>query len=205
MILGIIPARGGSKSIPRKNIKLLAGKPLVVWTIESALESRRLDEFIVSTDDDEIAGICVSAGATVVMRPPELATDDSTTLDVIRHHMGNADVVVLLQPTSPIRGERSIDKAITCFEKEQCDTLATGYMSTHYGWGVKPHGPRQKKEAFFKDTGSIFIFKREVIESNRWIGDKPYQMITPPMYNLDIDDESDFWAAEGIIAHRDRL
>jgi len=200
-VFGIIPARGGSKGIPRKNIKLLLGKPLIVWSIEAAKESRLIDDFIVSTDDDEITGIAVAAGATVIMRPPELATDDATTLDVMKHHLTDADTIILLQPTSPVRVNRIIDTALSRFRVVECDTLASGYMSTHVAWGGTVHGPRQKQKAYFHDDGCIYIFKREVIAAGKWIGDKPHNMIVPAIYNLEIDTLADFWAVEGILEH----
>jgi len=105
MILGVTPARGGSKSIHRKNIKELCGKPLVAWTIEAARQSKLLDRYVVSTEDKEIAQIAEKYGAEVVERPPELATDEASTLSVLQDVLGkiDADVVVVLQATSPIR------------------------------------------------------------------------------------------------------
>ena len=200
MILGIIPARGGSKGIPRKNLCLLHGKPLVVWSIESAKKSKLLDRFFVSTDDDEIADVSRKAGAKVILRPEELAGDDTTTLEVMEYHLKHidADTVVLLQPTSPIRG-RVIDTAIQRFKSVGCDTLATGYMSTHVAWDVMEHGPRQKQKTYFHDDGCVYIFDSKVIKSGRWIGDKPHMMIIPTICNTEIDTLTDFWAVEGIL------
>ena len=99
MILGLIPARGGSKGVPGKNRKMINGKPLIVWTIERALQSNKLDKVLVSTDSEEIAHIAEEAGAEVLMRPAELATDTASTQDVMVHALQHhpADILVLLQ------------------------------------------------------------------------------------------------------------
>ena len=103
--LGLIPARGGSKGVPHKNIKSIYGKPLIEWTIERALEADLLDRIVVSTDSNEIAEIAAKAGAEVLIRPDELATDTASTLDVMIHALKEcpAQTMVLLQPTSPFR------------------------------------------------------------------------------------------------------
>ena len=114
MVLGLIPARGGSKGVPGKNIKVICGKPLIVWTIESALQSALLDKVVVTTDSEEIAEIARNAGAEIRMRPKELATDTASTQDVMLHALkyDQADIVVLLQPTSPYRTKGLIDECV---------------------------------------------------------------------------------------------
>ncbi len=119
-ILAIIPARGGSKGLPRKNILPFAGKPLIVWTIEQAKDSQLIDAVVVSTDDDEIADIAQSHGALVPFRrPAELASDTASSIDVVLHALDHVDqrgdrfaIVVLLEPTSPLRESSDIDGAI---------------------------------------------------------------------------------------------
>ena len=201
MILGVIPARGGSKGIPRKNIKKLLGKPLINWSIETAHASKLLDRVIVSTDDEEIALIAEKSLSEVLMRPSQYATDDATTVSVLQHVLNeiNADIVVLLQPTSPIRVDGLIDKAIEVFIKSDCDTLATGYTSHHFEWGKFENLPRQKIKGFFHDDGNIYIFDSKVIKSGRLVGDILYRMQIPGIYNIEIDDISEFWANEGIL------
>ena len=202
MILGVIPARGGSKGIPKKNIKSLLNKPLIQWSIEAAQESKLLDKFIVSTDDNEIASISSNLGAEVLNRPSELATDDATTVSVLQNilHEIEASIIVLLQTTSPIRVNGIIDKAISKFiQSESADSLATGYISHHFEWGAFENLPRQSLKGFFHDDGNIYIFKSEIIEQGRWIGDNPIKMEIPGLYNIEIDDLSEFWAVEGIL------
>tara|TARA_Y100000590_G_C15665074_1_gene994141 strand:+ start:622 stop:1260 length:639 start_codon:yes stop_codon:yes gene_type:complete len=201
MILGVIPARGGSKGIPGKNVKKLLGKYLINWSIEAAQQSKFLDRFIVSTENDEIASIAKQAGAEVLIRPSEFATDHSTTVSVLQHVIEeiDADIIVLLQPTSPVRVDNIIDRSIDAFKKSGCDTLATGYSSHHFEWGTFKNIPRQALKAFFHDDGNVYIFKTEVLKAGRWIGDKPYRMEVPGYYSIEIDDISEFWANEGIL------
>ncbi|WP_292369167.1 cytidylyltransferase domain-containing protein [Methanoregula sp. UBA64] len=128
-ILAIIPARGGSKGIPQKNIKLLLGKPLIVWTIEQALLSEYIDRVFVSTDDPEIASVARDAGADIpFLRPKEFAQDNSPTSDAVIHALDvfekageSFDIIVLLEPTSPLRENRDIDNAIESFLRHSPD------------------------------------------------------------------------------------
>ena len=134
--LAIIPARGGSKGIPEKNLKLIAGKPLIAWTIEQALNASLLDRVIVSTDSEEISEIALMYGAEVPFkRPSKLSTDESTTEASLIHCVdwlkANEDFdpenIILLQCTSPIRNENSIDQAIIKFKDEKAGSLLSVY------------------------------------------------------------------------------
>tara|TARA_B100002052_G_scaffold293489_1_gene316690 strand:+ start:492 stop:1133 length:642 start_codon:yes stop_codon:yes gene_type:complete len=202
MILGVIPARGGSKGIPRKNIKKLMNKPLIQWSIEAAQDSQLLDKFIVSTDDSEISAISSGLGAEVLNRPSELATDGATTVAVLQNIVEQIDasIIVLLQPTSPIRVDNLIDRAIERFLSEKsADSLATGYTSHHFEWGAFENLPRQSIKGFFHDDGNIYIFDSKIVRQGRWIGDNPIKMEIPGIYNIEIDHLSEFWAIEGIL------
>lgn len=201
MIVGVIPARGGSKGIPKKNIKPLFGKALIVWSVEAASEAKLLDKFVVSTEDAEIANIARASGADVLDRPVELATDSATTVSVLQHMLNciDAEIVVLLQPTSPVRVHNLIDKAIEKFLESGCDTLATGYISYHYEWGAIHNIPRQALKGFFHDDGNIYIFKADVLRAGRWTGDNLYRMEVPGIYNIEIDNIAEFWSNEGIL------
>ena len=130
-VLGLIPARGGSKGVPGKNIKKLCGKPLIEYSIEAALKSDRLSEVVVSTDDEEIAKVSRNAGASVPFpRPEPLARDSSPTIDAVLHAVKNLaalgstyDAVCLLQPTNPLISSAIIDKSISKFEKTTTDSM----------------------------------------------------------------------------------
>ena len=130
-LLAIIPARSGSKRLPRKNILDLAGKPLIAWTIEAALESKYIDRIVVSTDSKEISSISRKYGADVpFMRPDELATDETTSIDVVLHQLDQLEecndsysYVILLQPTSPLRTAENIDESVELLKSRNSDAV----------------------------------------------------------------------------------
>lgn len=200
MILGLIPARGGSKGVPGKNIKLINGKPLIVWTIERALQSKKLDKVLVSTDSEEIACIAEKAGAEVLMRPAELATDTASTQDVMVHALQYypADILVLLQPTSPYRSEGLIDSCIEEFQENNYDSLATGFMCDYKEYG-KNTLPRQQIEGFFYDDGNVYVIRSENILRGDRYGTKIGRKFISRYENAEIDDEYDFWLLEQIL------
>ena len=202
-ILGIIPARGGSKGIPRKNIKPICGRPLIAWTIEAAQKSKILDRFVVSTEDAEIADTARAWGAEVLERPAKLAGDTVISRDVIRHALEatGAEVSVLLQPTSPVRDDDLIDRAITMFLNGDYDSLATGFMNPLY----PPHGQEHRRQDIsetFVNDGSVVISTRATIMNDSLFGTKAGIMVTDREQNVDIDEEFDFWLAERILEKR---
>jgi len=201
MILGVIPARGGSKGVPRKNIRPIAGKPLIVWSIEAAKRSELLDRFVVSTEDPEIASLSRKAGAEVLPRPPELASDGATTLAVLQHVVETLkpETIVLLQPTSPIRIHGLIDKALERYHTSGADTLATGFTSYEYEWGTMGNVPRQKMKGWFYDDGCVAVHSAEDLRAGRWYGAKREAMLVEDCYNMEIDTETQFWAVEAIM------
>lgn len=203
MILGVIPARGSSKGIPRKNIKMIAGRPLIAWTIDAAKESKLLDRFVVSTEDDEIARISTKYGAEVIKRPADLATDEATTLSVLQHAVSliEADAIVVLQPTSPVRDKGLIDRCIKRFQKTRPDNLATGYMCKLMEYGTC-HQRRQELKGFFYDDGNVYVLKSNLIRQGKTFGKKVERVLIDREQNTEIDDEFDFWIAEQILIKR---
>ncbi|MFA5147194.1 MAG: acylneuraminate cytidylyltransferase family protein [Candidatus Omnitrophota bacterium] len=204
MILGIIPARGGSKGIPRKNIKTIAGKPLIAWTIEAASGSRLLDRFVVSTEDKEIAAVSKRYGAEVAERPAGLATDEATTLSVLQHVLSkiDADTVVLLQPTSPVRSNGLIDRCIARFKESGADNLGTGFICKFMEYGTYT-ARRQDLKGFFYDDGNVYVIKADLIRKGTLFGKKAGHFETSKEENIEIDDDFDFWMAEQILLKRD--
>lgn len=200
MILGLIPARGGSKGVPNKNIRMIYGKPLIVWTIERALQSRLIDEVIVSTDSEEIAAVARKNGAQVMMRPAELATDTASTQDVMCYTLQKkpADILVLLQPTSPCRSEGLIDECIHEFIENDYDSLATGFMCDYKEYGSNTL-PRQQIEGFFYDDGNVYVIKAsQILQGDRY-GKKIGHKMISRYENAEIDDMYDFWLLEKIL------
>ena len=203
MILGITPARGGSKGIPRKNIKEIAGKPLIAWTIEAAKASKLLDQFVVSTEDSEIASISKKYGAEVISRPYELATDEASTLSVLQHVLSEMDseAVVLLQPTSPVRDKDLIDRCIQKYKKKGVDNLATGFICKFMEYGTYTQR-RQDLKGFFYDDGNVYVIKDSLIKEGKLFGRSRERFETTREQNIEIDDEFDFWIAEQVLHKR---
>jgi N-acylneuraminate cytidylyltransferase len=205
MILGVIPARGGSKGIPKKNIKTICGKPLIAWTIEAAKQSQLLDRFIVSTEDQQIADISKSYGAEVIERPHELATDDATTLSVLQDVVRKieAKTIVLLQCTSPVRERGMIDRCIRRYRQSGADCLATGYMCNLFEWGTYS-ARRQELKPFFHDDGNIYVIDAgNIINGDLFTGRREV-VLTPRECSFEIDDDFDFWLNEQILLRKER-
>lgn len=206
-ILGITPARGGSKIIPRKNIKKIYGKPLIAWTIDAAKKSKVLDRYIVSTEDREIANISHRFGAEVLDRPKQLAGDSATTLSVLKDIIDkiDCDIVVLLQCTSPVRENGLIDKCVKKFLDSKADSLATGFMCNLFEWGTYS-ARRQDLDVFFHDDGSVYVLKADLIKKAKKWGDvwgkKKQTILTDKEQNFEIDDAFDFWVNEQILKKR---
>ncbi|MDR1165430.1 MAG: acylneuraminate cytidylyltransferase family protein [Deltaproteobacteria bacterium] len=200
MILGLLPARGGSKGVPRKNVKLIQGHPLLAWTIKDALDSRLLDVFTVSTEDDEIARVAQRYGAKVLTRPAELAEDDVPSREVLSHALRilGGDVAVLLQATSPVRRQGLIDRVISYFRENRFDSVATGFWYYNY----PPHGVehrRQDIKKVFVNDGSVIVSTRETVLNGSLFGARAGTLITTREENVDIDEDYDFWLADKII------
>ncbi|MGR3175987.1 MAG: acylneuraminate cytidylyltransferase family protein [Candidatus Scalindua sp.] len=173
-IVAIIPARGGSKGIPRKNIRLFCGKPLLQYSIEAARAARLVDEVYVSTEDKEIAEIARSLDAEIIDRPEELAGDNISTFAVLKHAAESIDfpdVLVTLQPTSPLRTARHIDEAISLLD-DDVETVVGVCAAHYYCWRIedgygKPDFdtrlPRQKMPKQYIENGSVYVTRKSVI------------------------------------------
>ncbi len=195
--LGIIPARGGSKGVPRKNIKPILGHPLIAWTIRAALDSKLLDRVIVSTEDEEIAAISREYGAEILPRPRELAQDATISRDVIAHALRETGAAcsVLLQATSPVRSPGLIDRVIDAFKQGHWDSMATGNQHPLY----PPHGVehrRQDIQYVFVNDGSVIASTAQTVLNGSLFGQRAGTLVTSREENVDIDDEFDFWLAE---------
>ena len=207
MLLGVIPARGGSKGIPKKNLHPLNGKPLIDYTIEAAKASK-LDDFVVSTEDEEIKEHC-SQFCKVIVRPDELAQDATPTLPAIQHAVAEyekhikvygvtVDGVMTLQPTSPLRTTKDINRVIDLFLESNTDSLYSGYYI-----GIKhknrPYDKR-KEEPHFQRNGAIFITKRELIDQGKLWSDNVLEFEMPKTQSIDIDDYEDLLITEAILS-----
>ncbi len=203
MILGVIPARGGSKGVPRKNLKTICGRPLIAWTIDAAKRARRLDRWVVSTEDAEITAIARREGAEVLNRPRELATDEASTLAVIQHALTEipTDVVVVLHPTSPIRRDDLIDAAITRFEQSGADSLGTVHKDFSYEYG-QDMPRRQEIRPRLIDNGNVYVLDARLVRAGRWLGERLATYEVSREEGVEIDDEFDWWLAERILGER---
>ncbi len=202
-IIGITPARGGSKGVPRKNIKEIAGKPLIAWTIEAAKESKLLDDYFVSTEDLEIAEVAKDYGAKVIERPKELAEDHVVTIDVLRDFLNKieADILVLLQCTSPVREKGLVDKCIQRFLETKTDSLATGFICDLFEWGTY-NQRRQDLKGFFHDDGNVYVAKADLVRRGTPMEGKLEKIIISREQNFEIENEFDFWLNEQILLKR---
>ncbi len=223
--LGIIPARGGSKRLPGKNLQPLAGKPLLAHAIESARESRRLTAFVVSTDSEDIAHCAVEWGADPQgLRPAALARDESPVtgalLDALTKFERNhapIDAVVLLQPTSPFRRGRHIDEAIAVFESSKADTVTSvRIVKDHPYWvwegagrTLKPYHSLAKMAAqrselpeLYVENGAVFVMRRALVARDRIYGRRVARIVMDDVASIDIDTPLDFAWAEFVLTRR---
>lgn len=218
-MLAIIPARGGSKGLLRKNLKLLNGKPLIAYTIDAALRSNYVTRVIVSTDSDEIAQISIDYGAECpFMRPTELATDSSLAIDVYLFTLSELEKrektklndVVILQATSPLRTSQNIDEAIELFKSKRADSVVSFTQEQHpVSWhkhiefdgkitGISQEklANRQEERPTFYPNGAIYVFKSELLEKRTYYSENSYAYIMDRKQSVDIDVQEDFDYAE---------
>ena len=220
-ILALIPARGGSKRLPRKNILPMGGKPLIVWTIEASLSSSYIDRTIVSTDNKEIKDISLSSGAEVVDRPLELSGDEVPTIPVVKHTLStiqeNYDYLILLQPTTPLRTKQHIDEAFHTLIRTNADAVISVCESEHSPlWAnILPSDGNLKNfrradiksvrsqdlPKYHRTNGAIYICEvsRLLEECTFYIKDNIFSYIMDKIYSVDIDDQFDFLIAEALM------
>lgn len=222
-ILAIIPARGGSKGVARKNIRLLAGKPLIAHTIEHSLQSRLVNRTVVSTDNAEITKVAKQYGAEVVLRPPELATDTAGSEPALLHALSfleqtegyKPSLVVFLQATSPLRQPDDIDNAIETLNASKADSLFSCCSSHNFYWRQEndqvvsvnyDYRNRSRRQDFaqeYIENGSIYVTKNAILKQykNRLEGKIAlYEM--SQLDSFQIDDEEDYLLLEQLFALR---
>ena len=224
-VLGLIPARGGSKGVPRKNIRHLCGKPLLAYTAETALKSDKLTRIVLSTEDEEIAEIGKKYGLEVpFMRPAELAEDKTPTLPVIQYTLKKLeengdkfDAVCLLQPTNPLRRTADINNCIELLEKTDADSVVSvlpvpaeynpkwvywenGNGSINLSNGeTEPISRRQDLPPAYHRDGTVYVTKKKIIDQGSLYGSKIYGYRIEPKYSANIDTESDWEAVKSVM------
>ena len=225
-VVAIIPARGGSKGIPRKNLKPLLGKPLMAHIIENAFGAGNIDRVIVSTEDEEIAQVAKKYGAEVPFtRPEELAGDKVLTTPVLQHAVDwlkenedyDADIVVLLYATSPLLRAEKIREAVEKIKgKPEVDSVVSLVIDDKYHWKeqdgklvrIYPHKimRRQDMDPYLIENGAIYIIRKEKMkETGDYIGGNIKYIIMDKKDSWDIDEEGDFKIVEALIEKRDKL
>lgn len=224
--LAVIPARGGSKGLPRKNILPCNGKPLIHYTIEAALNSGCIHEVVVSTDSEEIAHVSRLAGASVpFLRPVELATDHARSMDVLKHAVAfyeqrqqSFEHIMLLQPTSPLRDAEDIRKAYDMYVRHQADSLQSVALTDVHPYLLREmdgqrkclqpyfqheqqHLRRQDVKELYVLNGAIYIVRQDVLmNQHTLVGHNNYGYVMPKERSIDIDDRIDLKFAEWILS-----
>ena len=226
-VLGVIPARGGSKGIPTKNLVPLCGRPLLAYTADAVNDSKKLTHTIVSTDDERIAGCARSLGLDVpFIRPSSLAADDAPMLPVLQHAITamrargfETDIVVLLQPTSPLRRGQHIDAAIDWLQRVRGDSVDSGVEVPHQFNPISvmrldegllkpfletsvPTRRQDKPRLYARNGPAVLAVHTRVIENGSLYGDESWPLIMTPEDSLDIDTPWDLRLAESVLAAR---
>jgi N-acylneuraminate cytidylyltransferase len=223
-VIALIPARGGSKRLPRKNIRPFAGKPLLHWSVALGRALPEVTRTIVSTDDAEIAEIARASGAIVSMRPRELATDEATTASVVKFVLGElareghaTDGVVLLQPNCPLRPLSLVEDAIAAFRARRVDSVVSVTLSHqkrgHVVEGLfrpeyQPGTRSQDMPPAYFENGVVYVSDAErVMRTGDLFGERVFALETEPLFALgDIDTELDFQVAEHLFRlHHERF
>ena len=227
-ILGLIPARGGSKGLPGKNLKNLSGKPLIAWTVEASLQSKYIDKTVVTTDSKDIASIAKKYGAsTPFLRPAELAGDTARSVDAVFHTLEQLakageiyDITVFMQPTSPLRTAENIDNALEYFFKKKANSVISVCECEHSPvWSnILPHDnnmtgfvreeyknlPRQKIPTHYRINGAIYIgYNNYIKENDGFLAKETCAYIMEEKNSVDIDTIIDFKLAEIILGEKE--
>ena len=224
-MIAVIPARGGSKGLIGKNVKILNGKPMIAYTIEEALKSKYITNVIISTDCKEIEKIAIKYGATsLFLRPAYLAADDSMAIDTYLHAIEeinnkfsiNMKEVIVLLPTCPLRTFRDIDSAIEIFKNKDADSVISYTEEKHPIQWHKYIQEDGKFENIFKDNilnrqdnkisyypnGAIFIFKTNLLKEKKYYSKKSYSYIMPNNRSADVDTLEDFEYVEFLMGKK---
>ncbi len=223
-ILGIIPARGGSKRLPKKNIKMIANKPLLLWTLEAGKQSKFIDRLIVTSDDEQILKISTENGADIVRRPSELSEDRTSTYDAIKHTIEKMkedyDYICLLQPTSPLRHSGHIDEALEqLIEKKSDAIISVSEMNENPHWSntlnedndmskfLKPEIKNKRSQdlkKYYHVNGAIYICRTDMLLAQKtfFIKSNIYAYIMNKECSIDIDDEFDFLLADLLLKNK---
>jgi len=217
-VIAVVPARGGSKGIPKKNIRQLAGKPMISYTLEEAKKSKYLDRVIVSTDDHEIAEICRGFGAEVMSRPSEFATDSAPTelaliyvLETLKSNEGyEPDAVVTLEPTSPLRTHELIDKCIETFLSTDSDSVISvtetreclgRIVDGKFDFLIKgQRRRRQDRDPLYKENSAVYVTKTEtLLRLGSVLGERPYAVIVREDEAIDINTPLDLVIVDAVM------
>jgi len=222
-VIAVIPARGGSKSVPGKNIRPLAGKPLINWSIEVARQTSEIDRVIVSTDDSKIASVSRECGAEVYIRPAHLATDEALVIDALkdliqtlRAEQESFEWLVLLEPTCPLRTPEDVHNCLKLLTQGAYDSVATfkeAELNPHRAWriigetpevfilGSIPWLPRQKLPKAYQLNGAVYVFRAGMLaaETRAILLGRPAAVMMPPERSHDIDDLVDFMVVEALL------
>ena len=219
-VLGLVPCRGGSKGIPRKNVREVAGEPLLAHTVRASRDADHVDRTVVSTDDAEIKEAALEAGAEVPFdRPAELATDEALIEPVIEHavewlreHEGETyDTIALLQATAPLRTAEHVDEAVATYEAEDADSLVAVSEGDSYRWRETPDGAeivnydsrkrRQEKEPEYVESGALYLVDTDLfLETGDLQAGKTALSVLDRVSALDIDEPFELWMADEILS-----
>jgi CMP-N-acetylneuraminic acid synthetase len=219
MILAVIPARGGSKSVKDKNIRPLGGRPLMAWSIKAGLACKQIDQVVVSTDSDKYAQLAKFYGAEVINRPAELGQDETPMISVLQQALSvkTADIIVLLDPTSPFRLVKDIDACLEKIKEPATDSVVTVTETEHNPYFImgtiggndywqfpliktdKPIIRRQDAPKVYQLNAGVYVIKKVVIEAGKIFTDKTKAVAMPIERSVHIDTEMDFKFAEYLL------